>query len=312
MPPNGFLSDEQVAQVLTYLRQNFGNHDAGRPRRRRRGGRARPVDAAADADAAGPVSRPAGTRPPHRAVNGPGSSRTAARTCLPSGLLARLDAVVLFLAWIGNRPVHRRQRPAAADRAVRSRAPVRFNWPETTWSGVERLRYSGAGRNASLLFALEQLGRQHDADGCGGAPMGRQRHLDGSQLASYQASATLPFGVGAWARFGATTVGAAGRGHQPRLLAEAFAGSSGSPVRQRPDGTIVGVRRRLRRHPAARPSPDHVPLASASQPPTATQVRRVTSHHWWCSSAGEADLIDRPPTSDRLPATASRLADTRR
>ncbi len=29
MPANGFLSDEQVAQVLTYLRQNFGNYAAG-------------------------------------------------------------------------------------------------------------------------------------------------------------------------------------------------------------------------------------------------------------------------------------------
>ncbi len=26
MPPHGFLSDEQVAQLLTFLRQNFGNH----------------------------------------------------------------------------------------------------------------------------------------------------------------------------------------------------------------------------------------------------------------------------------------------
>lgn len=29
MPANGFLSDEQVAQLLTYLRQNFGNHTQG-------------------------------------------------------------------------------------------------------------------------------------------------------------------------------------------------------------------------------------------------------------------------------------------
>ena len=26
MPANGFLSDEQVAQLATFLRQNFGNH----------------------------------------------------------------------------------------------------------------------------------------------------------------------------------------------------------------------------------------------------------------------------------------------
>jgi len=26
MPPHAFLSDEQVAQLLTFLRQNFGNH----------------------------------------------------------------------------------------------------------------------------------------------------------------------------------------------------------------------------------------------------------------------------------------------
>ena len=29
MPPNAFLTDEQVAQLLTYLRQNFGNYAAG-------------------------------------------------------------------------------------------------------------------------------------------------------------------------------------------------------------------------------------------------------------------------------------------
>ncbi len=29
MPANGFLTDEQVAQLLTYLRQNFGNYAAG-------------------------------------------------------------------------------------------------------------------------------------------------------------------------------------------------------------------------------------------------------------------------------------------
>jgi glucose/arabinose dehydrogenase/mono/diheme cytochrome c family protein len=29
MPAHGFLSDEQVAQLLTYLRQNFGNHERG-------------------------------------------------------------------------------------------------------------------------------------------------------------------------------------------------------------------------------------------------------------------------------------------
>ena len=29
MPPNGFLTDEQVAQLLTYLRQNFGNFAGG-------------------------------------------------------------------------------------------------------------------------------------------------------------------------------------------------------------------------------------------------------------------------------------------
>ena len=26
MPPHAFLSDEQIAQLLTFLRQNFGNH----------------------------------------------------------------------------------------------------------------------------------------------------------------------------------------------------------------------------------------------------------------------------------------------
>ena len=29
MPANGFLTDDQVAQLLTYLRQNFGNYAAG-------------------------------------------------------------------------------------------------------------------------------------------------------------------------------------------------------------------------------------------------------------------------------------------
>ncbi len=29
MPANGFLTDDQVAQLLTYLRQNFGNHAQG-------------------------------------------------------------------------------------------------------------------------------------------------------------------------------------------------------------------------------------------------------------------------------------------
>ena len=29
MPAHGFLTDEQVAQMLTYLRQNFGNHAQG-------------------------------------------------------------------------------------------------------------------------------------------------------------------------------------------------------------------------------------------------------------------------------------------
>jgi mono/diheme cytochrome c family protein len=29
MPPNGFLTDEQVSQILTYIRQNFGNLEQG-------------------------------------------------------------------------------------------------------------------------------------------------------------------------------------------------------------------------------------------------------------------------------------------
>ena len=29
MPANGFLTDEQVAQILTYVRQNFGNFAGG-------------------------------------------------------------------------------------------------------------------------------------------------------------------------------------------------------------------------------------------------------------------------------------------
>ena len=33
MPANGFLTDDQVAQLLTYLRQNFGNHAEGSTRR---------------------------------------------------------------------------------------------------------------------------------------------------------------------------------------------------------------------------------------------------------------------------------------
>jgi mono/diheme cytochrome c family protein len=29
MPANGFLSDDQVSQILTYIRQNFGNLEQG-------------------------------------------------------------------------------------------------------------------------------------------------------------------------------------------------------------------------------------------------------------------------------------------
>ena len=29
MPANGFLTDDQVAQILTYVRQNFGNFASG-------------------------------------------------------------------------------------------------------------------------------------------------------------------------------------------------------------------------------------------------------------------------------------------
>jgi hypothetical protein len=29
MPANGFLTDEQVSQILTYIRQNFGNLEQG-------------------------------------------------------------------------------------------------------------------------------------------------------------------------------------------------------------------------------------------------------------------------------------------
>ena len=50
MPPHGFLTDEQVAQMLTYLRQNFGNHAQGVS-----------TEEVADARARGPYTPPTPT-----------------------------------------------------------------------------------------------------------------------------------------------------------------------------------------------------------------------------------------------------------
>jgi mono/diheme cytochrome c family protein len=52
MPANGFLNDEQVSQILTYIRQNFGNLEQGVS-----------VAEVADRRARGPWTPPAGAGP---------------------------------------------------------------------------------------------------------------------------------------------------------------------------------------------------------------------------------------------------------